>query len=58
MFTVIMVALISFAVTDVVDLFFIVILVTLIAGVTAMYLLFPGSGFFCIALANLLAVYT
>lgn len=57
-FTVIMVALISFAVTDIVDLFFIVILLTLITGVTTMYLLFPGSGFFCIALANFLAVYT
>lgn len=57
-FTVIMIALIAFATTEIVDLFFAVILVTLVTGVTMMYLLFPGSGFFCIALANFLAVYT
>jgi voltage-gated potassium channel len=57
-FTGIMVALVAFGLAQVLDLFFWVILAALFVGVTAMYLSFPGSGFFCIALANFLAVYT
>jgi voltage-gated potassium channel len=57
-FTGIMVALVAFGLAQVVDLFFYVILGALFVGVTVMYLSFPGSGFFCIALANFLAVYT
>ena len=57
-FTGLMVALVAFGLAQVVDLFFWVILAALFVGVTAMYLSFPGSGFFCIALANFLAVYT
>jgi len=57
-FTAAMVALVAFGLAQVVDLFFYVILAALLVGVMAMYLSFPGSGFFCIALANFLAVYT
>jgi voltage-gated potassium channel len=57
-FTAVMVALVAFGLAPVLDLFFYVILAALFIGVTAMYLSFPGSGFFCIALANFLAVYT
>jgi len=57
-FTGVMVLLVAFGLAQVVDLFFWVILAALFVGVTAMYLSFPGSGFFCIALANFLAVYT
>jgi voltage-gated potassium channel len=57
-FTIVVVVLVAFAVSSVVDLFFIVMLVGMIVGTTAMYLAFPGSGFFCIALANFLSVYT
>jgi len=53
-----MVALVAFGLAPVVDLFFYVILAALFVGVTAMYLSFPGSGFFCIALTNFLAIYT
>jgi voltage-gated potassium channel len=57
-FTGLMVALVAFALAQIFDPFFYVILAALFFGVTAMYLSFPGSGFFCIALANFLAVYT
>lgn len=57
-FTGVMVALVAFGLAQVFDPFFYVILAALFVGVTAMYLSFPGSGFFCIALANFLAVYT
>ena len=57
-FTGIMVLLVAFALAQVFDPFFYVILAALFLGVTAMYLSFPGSGFFCIALTNFLAVYT
>lgn len=57
-FTGVMVALVAFGLAQVADLFFYVILAALFVGVTAIYLSFPGSGFFCIALANFLAVYT
>jgi len=57
-FTGIMVLIVAFGIAQVTDIFFYVVLAALFVGVTAMYLSFPGSGFFCIALANLLAVYT
>lgn len=58
LFTIVVIVLVAFAVSSVIDLFFVVMLVGMVAGTTIMYLAFPGSGFFCIALANFLAVYT
>ena len=56
--TVAMVLLIAFAVTPGPNAFFFAILLVVLGGVSSIYLLFPGSQFFSIALANFLGVYT
>lgn len=56
--TVAMVLLIAFAVTPVPNAFFFAILLVVLGSVSSIYLLFPGSQFFSIALANFLGVYT
>lgn len=53
-----MVLLIAFAVTPEPDAFFFTILVVVLGAVSSVFLLFPGSQFFSIALANFLGVYT
>ncbi|NIA72013.1 two pore domain potassium channel family protein [Pelagibius litoralis] len=49
--------LVSLAVAETFDLFFVVMLATLVVCVTLFYRLFPGSYFTTIALANFLSVY-
>lgn len=56
-FTLVLIALITLAVAEVVDYLFIVMLAAIASGVAFFYFLFPGSRFFSIAFANFLGVY-
>jgi len=56
-FSAALILLISFAVVDVVNGFVFVMLASVVAGVTAFYLMFPGSRFVTIAFANSIAIY-
>lgn len=56
-FTAALILLVSFALTDVINGFVLLMLAAVIGSVAFFYWLFPGSRFFSIALANFLAVY-
>lgn len=56
-FTIMLVALVAFAIADVVTYLFVAMVAAIGAGAAFFLLLFPGSRFFAIAFANFLAVY-
>ena len=56
-FTFVMVALLSLAITEEFDIFFVAVFVVLVGSVASFYVMFPGSRLFAIAFANFILVY-